>query len=59
MKSVKEVKQVKRMGRAKAIRLKCIDCSGGSLSEVRLCPVVDCPLYEYRMGNVANEDEQD
>ena len=34
----------------KSIRAKCIDCSGGSLKEVRLCPVKDCTLYPYRMG---------
>ena len=34
----------------KSIRAKCIDCSGGSHKEVRLCPVKDCTLYPYRMG---------
>ena len=34
----------------KSIRDKCIDCSGGQLKEVRLCPVTNCPLYPYRMG---------
>lgn len=34
----------------KAIRLKCVDCSGGSRSEVALCVIPDCPLYPYRMG---------
>lgn len=34
----------------KAIRAKCLDCSGGSAQEVRLCPVKDCPLFAYRMG---------
>jgi hypothetical protein len=34
----------------KAIRRKCLDCSGGSYKEVKECPVVDCPLYEYRIG---------
>jgi hypothetical protein len=35
---------------AVAIRKKCIDCSGGSRKEVRLCPVVACPLWPYRFG---------
>ena len=35
----------------KAIRAKCIDCSGGQLGEVRLCPVKACPLYPFRMGD--------
>lgn len=34
----------------KAIRLKCLDCSGFQAAEVRQCPVTDCPLYPYRMG---------
>lgn len=32
----------------RAIRAKCIDCSGGSLSEVRLCPCKRCPLWPFR-----------
>jgi len=38
------------MKSGKAIRDKCIDCSGGSAHEVRHCPVVDCPLWGFRMG---------
>ena len=34
----------------KAIRAKCIDCSGGSSNEVKLCAIPDCPLYPYRLG---------
>jgi hypothetical protein len=34
----------------KAIRMKCLDCSVGSTTEVRLCPVKDCALYPYRFG---------
>ena len=34
----------------KAMRAKCLDCSGGSPKEVRLCPVSNCPLWEYRFG---------
>lgn len=34
-----------------AIRAKCLDCAGGQPSEVRLCPVVRCALYPFRMGN--------
>jgi hypothetical protein len=33
-----------------AIRAKCVDCSGGSLSEVRKCVAFRCPLWPYRMG---------
>jgi len=34
----------------KAMRAKCINCSGGSPKEVRLCPVIECALYPYRFG---------
>jgi len=34
----------------KAIRAKCIDCSGGQLAEVKECTVTECTLYPYRMG---------
>lgn len=34
----------------KAIRAKCIDCSGGSESEVRKCVQHSCPLWPMRMG---------
>ena len=35
----------------KAIRAKCLDCSCGSVDEVRKCPITECPLYEYRSGH--------
>lgn len=35
----------------KAIRAKCLECSCGQVKEVRLCPVKNCPLYEYRNGH--------
>ena len=34
----------------KSIRAKCLDCTCGSLKEIRLCPVIKCPLYPYRFG---------
>jgi hypothetical protein len=34
----------------KAIRTKCLDCSGGSPSEVADCLVKTCALYPFRMG---------
>lgn len=34
----------------KAIRAKCIDCSGGSQAEARKCVSVKCPLWPMRMG---------
>jgi len=34
----------------KAIRKKCLDCTCGQYEEIRLCPIIDCALYPYRMG---------
>jgi len=34
----------------KAIRSRCIDCSGYELKEVRRCSLNDCSLYHLRMG---------
>ena len=34
----------------KAIRAKCLDCSGRSRAEVRECVIPGCPLYLYRLG---------
>ena len=34
----------------KAIRKKCLDCTCNQPKEIRLCPIVECPLYPYRMG---------
>lgn len=34
----------------KAIRAKCVDCSGGDMSEARKCKIYSCPLWPMRMG---------
>lgn len=34
----------------KAIRLKCLDCSGDSAAEVKQCVIPDCPLFPFRFG---------
>lgn len=39
------------MTRAKAIKERCFECSGGSAKEVTLCQVFDCALWEYRTGS--------
>ena len=39
------------LSRSKAIRLKCLDCCGGSCADVRRCSVTGCPLFPYRFGN--------
>ena len=41
---------MKRHTPLKAIRQKCLDCSGFSVKEVRECPAIDCSFYPLRMG---------
>lgn len=38
----------------RAIRAKCVDCSAGSMKEVRECVMLDCSLYPYRLGKSPN-----
>ena len=38
----------------RAIRLKCLDCSGGSASEVRDCTLATCALHKFRLGKNPN-----
>lgn len=38
----------------RAIRRRCIDCSGGKLAEVRACKFDTCPLHPFRMGKNPN-----
>ena len=40
----------------KAIRAKCLDCSGNYYKSVRECPVTKCPLFPYRMGKRPQRD---
>jgi hypothetical protein len=35
----------------KAIRAKCIECSGGNMAEARLCALTHCALWAFRMGH--------
>ena len=39
-----------RKNPVKAIRLKCLDCSGGSSAEVAQCTITGCALYPFRIG---------
>ncbi len=49
--SVKDViKLSPRIGRAKAVKLHCISCCGGSPSEVTFCNILNCPLWFWRFG---------
>ena len=38
----------------KAIRANCLDWSGFSSKEVKLCPIKDCSLYPFRLGKNPN-----
>jgi len=39
-----------RLNRARAIRLKCMDCTGNQEAEVKRCTIRSCTLWRYRMG---------
>ena len=41
----------------KAIRGKCLECSSGSLGEVRNCTIKKCPLFPYRFGKKPKGEE--
>lgn len=34
----------------KAIKNKCLDCCSGQKKEVKLCNIVNCHLWQYRLG---------
>lgn len=44
------IQDVRAPSMARAIRKKCLDCSGGLTNEVRDCWAKGCPLYPYRFG---------
>lgn len=46
----KEVKYPKEKKPLKAIRNKCLWCSGDSKHETKLCPNEQCPLWPFRLG---------
>uniref|UniRef100_A0A7V3E844 Uncharacterized protein n=1 Tax=Ignavibacterium album TaxID=591197 RepID=A0A7V3E844_9BACT len=43
-----------RISPVKAIRKYCLECSCGSLKEVKNCVCSDCPLYPFRLGKNPN-----
>lgn len=43
----------------KVIRKKCLDCSGDVRKEVQECPLKDCPLWEYRLGDPKKKKSKD
>ena len=38
------------MSPGRALRLRCLDCCGNQVSEVRACTAVRCPAWPFRMG---------
>lgn len=44
------MRNVEAPSMARAIKEKCLDCSGGGSAEVRDCTVINCPLFPYRFG---------
>lgn len=34
----------------KAIRAKCLECSAGSVNDVKACQITACPLFPYWLG---------
>lgn len=45
LKGGRKMEEQKTLTPVKAIRAKCIECSGGNRSEADRCQIKDCPLY--------------
>ena len=43
--------------RQAAIRMKCNDCSAGDGTTIRCCPMLDCALWDFRMGYGSKRNE--
>jgi hypothetical protein len=48
----------KRLTPVKAIRAKCLDCMGGSSKEVKLCNILECSLFPYRLGKRPKQEKR-
>ena len=46
------------LNRRKAIRERCLNCSGWSFSEVENCEFADCDLHPFRMGTGKQDADQ-
>lgn len=42
-----------------AIKAKCLDCTCGQREEIKLCPIKNCPLYDFRLGNNPNRKQRE
>ena len=45
--------------RAQAIKSKCLSCANFQREEVRMCPVVTCPLHSVRPYQHGEQDQKD
>ena len=50
IKGAQAVEETRSLSAGKAIRFKCLDCSGGSHADVTNCHITLCPLWPFRMG---------
>lgn len=41
------------------VRLKCYECGGGQVSEIKNCPILACPLYPFLPRNASIENIED
>lgn len=44
------IKALARQSMKAAIRAKCQDCMNWQNTEIKDCPIVHCPLFQYRPG---------
>jgi hypothetical protein len=43
----------------KSMRAKCVDCTNHQTKEIRLCTVITCALWPYRMGKRPKKDDSE
>jgi hypothetical protein len=41
----------------KGVRERCLDCSAGSSYEVKICHLVKCPIYPWKLGTLNNSNK--
>jgi hypothetical protein len=42
----------------RAIRSQCVECMGGMVKEIAICPTKCCSLYRFRMGKMPKAGEK-
>ena len=48
--AVQKFMSAKKLTPMRAIRAKCLECSGSS-AEVKACPCKSCPIWKFRSGH--------